>query len=255
VLLDVTAGPDLGDPYWAPPPARPFAAEVGADPGRLRVAFTHRTPGDEPVHPDCIAAVREAATLCADLGHEVTERDLPGLDEQVGRAINTLYGAAVAWIVAYWVRRLGREPEPDELEPHTRAWVEEGSKITAADYLLAMQDLQVFSRTVAAFFTAVDVWLTPTLGAPPLPFEEAAASASFIAFPAWVANATGNPAMSVPLCWNGEGLPIGVHFLARFGDEATLLRLASQLEVARPWAGRTPAVFMGSTDHIRPQVG
>ena len=96
--------------------------------------------------------------------------------------------------------------------------------MSAADYLLAIQDLQAFSRTVARFFTEVDLWLTPTLAAPPLPLAEAAASASFIAFPAWVANATGNPAMSVPLSWNGEGLPIGVHFLGRFGDEATLLR-------------------------------
>jgi amidase len=255
VLLDATAGPDVGDPYWAPPPARPFADEVGADPGRLRVAFSARTPGGEPVHPDCVAAVQHAAALCAELGHEVIERDLPGIDEHVGQAINVVFGAAVAWILAYWVRKLGREPEPDELEPQTRAWVEEGSKMTAADYLLAIQDLQAFSRTVARFFTEVDVWLTPTLAAPPLPLEETAASAAFIAFPAWVANATGNPAMSVPLSWNGEGLPIGVHFLARFGDEATLLRLASQLEEARPWAERTPAIFASSTDRIRLQVG
>jgi amidase len=153
-----------------------------------------------------------------------------------------MFGAAVAWIVAYWVRKLGREPEPDELEAHTRAWAEEGSRISAADYLLAVEDIQRFGRTVARFFTEVDLWLTPTLGEPPLPLAEAASSASFVAFPAWVANATGNPAMSMPLFWNGEDLPIGVHFLGRFGDEATLLRLASQLEAVRPWSGRAPAL-------------
>jgi amidase len=242
VLLDATAGPGLGDPYWAPPPARPFAAEVGADPGRLRIAFTARPPGGQPVHPDCVAAVEDAARLCAELGHEVSERDLPGIDERVGGAINAMFGAAVAWIVAYWVRKLGREPEPDELEAHTRAWAEEGSRISAADYLLAVEDIQRFGRTVARFFTEVDLWLTPTLGEPPLPLAEAASSASFVAFPAWVANATGNPAMSMPLFWNGEDLPIGVHFLGRFGDEATLLRLASQLEAVRPWSGRAPAL-------------
>jgi amidase len=164
VLLDATAGPDLGDPYWAPPPARPFADEVGTDPGRLRIAFTARTPGNEPVHPDCVAAVHDAAALCAGLGHEVTERDLPGIDTQLGGAVSIIFGAAVAWIVAYWVRKLGREPEGDEIEPPTRAWADEGSQISAADYLLAVQDLQAFSRTVARFFTEVDVWLTPTLG-------------------------------------------------------------------------------------------
>lgn len=254
VLLDATAGPDLGDPYWAPTPTRRFAEEVGAHPGALRVAFTARPPGGEPVHPDCVAAVQEAATLCAELGHEVVERELPGIDEQVGQAINVVFGTAVAWILAYWVRKLGREPEPEELEPDTRAWAEQGTKTTAADYLLAVQDLQAFSRTVARFFTEVDVWLTPTLAAPPPLHEDTAASAAFVAFPAWVANATGNPAMSVPLCWSDGGLPIGVHFLGRFGDEATLLRLASQLEEARPWARRAPALFAGVTALIGPQV-
>lgn len=235
ILLDATAGPDLGDPYWAPPPARPFADEVGAAPGRLRIAFTARPPDGQPVHPDCVAAVQDAASLCAELGHEVFERELPGINERVGTAINVMFGAAVAWIVAYWVRKLGREPEPGEIEPTTRAWAVDGTRISAADYLLAVQDLQAFSRTVARFFTEVDLWLTPTLGEPPLPLATAANSASFVAFPAWVANATGNPAMSVPLYWNAEGLPIGTHFLGRFGDEATLLRLASQLEQARPW--------------------
>jgi amidase len=101
----------------------------------------------------------------------------------------------------------------------------------------------------------VDVWLTPTLGDVPLPIGEAASSALFTAFPAWVANATGNPAMSVPLHWNAEGLPIGVHVLGRFGDEATLLRLASQLEEARPWFGRRPAIFAGSTARVPERVG
>jgi amidase len=255
VLLDATAGPALGDPYWAPPPARPFAAEVGADPGRRRVAFTTRPPGGEPVHPDCIAAAQEAAALCAELGHEVIERDLPGIDERVAGAVGVVLDAAVAWIVAYWVRKLGRDPEPDELEPQTWAWAEHGRRVSAAAYLLAIQDLQAFSRTVARFFTEVDVWLTPTLAAPPLPLDAAPASAAFTAFPAWVANVTGNPAMSVPLCWNGAGLPVGVHVLGRFGDEATLLRLASQFEQARPWAGRTPPIFAGSRERVGEVVG
>jgi amidase len=259
VLLDATAGPDLGDPYWAPPPARPFADEVGADPGRLRVAFTARTPAGRPVHSDCVAAVHDAAALCADLGHEVVEQDLPGLDERVDTALDAVYGAAVAWILDYWVRKLGREPGPGEIEPLTRALWDEGLRVSASEYLLAVQDLQASSRTVARFFTGVDVWLTPTLSEPPVqlgeisstpeePLRVSERAASFMAFPAWVANVTGNPAMSVPLYWNASGLPIGVHFLGRFGDETTLLRLASQLEEARPWSRRVPPVFAGTTD-------
>lgn len=194
--------------------------------------------------------MHDAAALCADLGHEVIEDDLPGIDERMVGAIGVVFGAAVAWIVAYWVRKLGREPEPGEIEPHTRAWTDEGSRVSAADYLLAVQDLQAFSRTVARFFTEVDLWLTPTLGEPPLPLDADPSNTSFIAFPAWAANAVGNPAMSVPLYWDAAGLPIGVHFLGRFGDEATLLRLASQLEEARPWSGRVPPVFAASTERV-----
>lgn len=249
VLLDALAGPDLGDPYWAPPASMPFADEVGADPGRLRIAFCDRTPNGTPVHPDCVAAVRDAAALCESLGHDVDERDLPGVYDRP-YPLDALDAGAVSWILAYWIRKLGREPDADEIEPLTRAMWEMSRSVTAADYLLAVQDAQALGRTVARFFTEIDLWLTPTLAQPPVPIGHITGTADpeqvmprfmeFLGFPAWVANATGNPAMSVPLHWNDEGLPIGVHFLARFGDEVTLLRLASQLEHARPWSNRRP---------------
>jgi len=257
-LLDATAGPDIGDPYPAPPPARPFGAEVGVDPGRLRIGYTARTPGGGLGHPDCVAAVEDAVALCAALGHDVVEADLPGLDERVGRAIGTMFDAATAWIVGYWVRRLGREPEPGELEPLTNHYRVGGQRLSAPDLMLAVEDLQRFARTVARFLTGVDLWLTPTMSEPPTPLGEITAApddplravrrgARTVEYPAVVANITGNPAMSVPLWWNAAGLPVGVHFLGRFGDEATLLRLAAQLEAARPWAGRTPAVHASRT--------
>ena len=253
-LLDATPGPDLGDPYPTPPPARPFLEEVGADPGTLRVAFSVTPPRGATVHGDCVAAVRDAAKLCESLGHHVVEADLNEIIErpELGQAFEAWEGAAVAWILAYWVRKLGREPGEDEIEAPTRAWWEAARSVTADQYLLAVQELQRASRDVARFLADYDVFLTPTLAQPPVPVgalretddldEIGQRISAFLAFPAAVANFTGNPAMSVPLYWNGEGLPIGVHFLGRFGDEATLIRLAGQLEQARSWAQRHPPV-------------
>ena len=252
-LLDATSGPALGDPYIVDRPLRPFLKEVGADPGALRIAFTDRSPEGVAGHPDCVAAVRDVAALCESLGHEVVEAELPGLTPLVGAAIGTVFSAATAWIVGYWIRRLGRHPEADELDPLTRAYWDMGRNVSAGEYLLAVGDCQVFARVVARFLTDVDVWLTPTLSTPPLAIGEIVSTPAeplralerggpTVAYAGVVANLTGNPAMSVPLFWNVDGLPIGVHFLARFGDEATLFRLASQLEMARPWINRRPPV-------------
>ncbi|GAA2812619.1 amidase [Kitasatospora paracochleata] len=252
-LLDATSGPAPGDPYPAPPPERPFAAEIGADPGRLRIAWTARTPGGGQGHPDCVAALHDAVALCEALGHELVEAELPGLDEPVGHAIGTVFHATTAWIVRYWIRRTGREPGPDDLEPLTRHYLEKGRQVGAADYLLAVEELQRFARTVADFLTGHDLWLTPTMSTPPAPLGEITAApddplralrhgAATVQYPLVVANITGGAAMSVPLWWNAEGLPIGVHFLGRPGGEAVLLRLAAQLEAARPWGNRLPPV-------------
>jgi len=252
-LLDATSGPALGDPYWAPPPVRPFAAEVGAEVGRLRISYTARTPDGDLGHPDCVAAAEHAARLCASLGHEVGEADWPGFAPEIGAAIGTMINAATAWILRYWIHRLGRQPGSDEIEPLTRALWQAGQKVSAAEWLVAVEDIQRFGRAVARFFTTTDVFLTPTMSAPPPPigtmtstpedpWRSLRASGPTVRYAGVVANITGNPAMSVPLWWNEDGLPIGVHFLGRFGDEATLIRLASQLEASQPWAGRLPAV-------------
>ena len=252
-LLDATHGPDTGDPYRAPPPARPFADEVRADPGRLRIAFSTRTPEGDHGHQDCVAAAEHAARLCASLGHEVIEADWPGFTPEVGAAIGTMINGAAAWILRYWIRRVGREPGPDEIEPLNRALWEAGERVSAADWLIAVEEIQRFSRVVARFFATADAFLTPTMSMPPLPIGMMAStptdpwrslrvSGQTVRYAGVVANLTGNPAMSVPLWWDDDGLPAGVHFLGRFGDEATLLRLAAQLEAAQPWAGRLPAV-------------
>jgi amidase len=252
-LLDATAGPAPGDPYWAPPPARPFIEEVGADPGRLRIGFTSLTPEGDAGHPDCVAAVEQAARLCEALGHDVVDAGWPGFTPEIGEAIGTIIGAAVSWILRSWIRRVGREPGTDEIEPLTRVLWEAGEQVAAADWLLAIEEIQRFSRRVASFFANTDLFLTPTMSAPPLPigamvstpddpWRSLNASAPTVRYAGVVANLTGNPAMSVPLDWNEDGLPIGVHFLGRFGDEATLLRLAAQLEEAQPWTQRLPQI-------------
>jgi amidase len=263
VLLDATSGPDLGDPYPAPAPARPFAAEAVAEVGRLRIGFTARTPEGAVPHPDCVAALDDAVTLCESLGHELVEADLPGLTPEVGESIGTIFCAATAWIVQYWTDRLGREPGEDDLEPLTRAYWDLGRAVPGAAYLRAQERCQRFAREVARFLSSVDVWLTPTLSTPPErigaisstpeePMRALEAGGRTIAYAGVVANITGNPAMSVPLYWNTDGLPIGVHVLGRFGDEALLFRLAAQLEAARPWADRRPPVRASAAQSASP---
>ena len=248
-LLDATAGPEVGDPYWAPPPARPFRHEVGAPPGRVRVAVSTRTVLGSAVHPDCIAAVEDAARLCASLGHEVVEA-APPAGEAFWLSFTTIMAAGFTWAIDDWSRRTGRAPAPEHFEPFSWAMAGRGRERTAGDYLLVQQDLHRACRAVARFFVDHDVWLTPTLGSPPVPlgtlvyeggdpFAMRRRIAEFCPF-TWIANATGQPAVSLPLAWNASGLPIGTQWMARFGDEATLFRLAAQLEAARPWTRRPP---------------
>jgi len=251
-LLDATAGPDVGDPYWAPPPVRPYAQEVGIDPGRLRIAFSMKAPTGAKIHPDCVEAVQDVARLCAELGHEVSE----GAPEIIGpllvKAFTAVWAAGTASGIDGFAFLTGQTPKPESFEPLTWALYEMGHRTTGSEYLMAQTILQQISRQVARFFEKYDIWLTPTLAEPPLPLGSFDASpdnpmrgfdraVEFVPFTP-VANATGQPAMSVPLCWNKEGLPVGTHFFGRFGDEGTLFRLAAQLEAARPWAGRRPPV-------------
>src|SRR5262249_58502130 len=143
---------------------------VGSEAGRSGFPARRRTGGLG--RPDCVAARDDAVALCAALGHELVEADLPGLTGSVGSAIGTVFNAAMAWIVGYWIRVLGRQPEPGELEPLSQAYWEFGQRVSAADYLLAIEELQRFGRVVARFLQEVDVWLTPTLSTPPLRLGE-----------------------------------------------------------------------------------
>jgi amidase len=245
-LLDETMGPDVGDPYWAPPPARPYLEEVGADPGRLKIAFSTQAANGVAVHADCVQAVEEAAKLCTELGHEVEEA-APTLNaEMLIHAFSVMWSAGTASTL----KALGATR--DQVEPLSWALKEMSDQFSAADYILAVQILQGISREVARFFQNHDVMLTPTLSEPPLPLGSFDALpddplygfARSIAFACFtpLCNMTGQPGMSVPLFWNADNLPVGSQFIGRFGDEATLFRLAAQLEEARPWGGRRPPI-------------
>jgi amidase len=251
-LLDVTSGPDVGDPYCAPPPAQPFLREVGANPGRLRIAFTTVAPTGVPIHPDCVVAVHHAAKLCSELGHEVTE-GAPSFDaERFRTCFLTLWSVGCARAIDGNAMLTGRKPSPSDFEELTWALADQGRAVKASDYLLVVAALQFMARQIARFFMNYDIWLTPTVAEPPLilgsfdptpdnPFHGLLRATAFVPFMP-ICNVTGQPAMSVPLYWNTDGLPIGTHFVGRFGDEATLFRLASQLEIARPWLARKPKV-------------
>jgi amidase len=249
-LLDATAGDDLGAPYSAPPLARPLRDEVGAPPGRLRIAFTTTAPTGVPIDADCVAAVRDAAALCASLGHHVEEASPPVSGELVTEAFVTVWTVGVAWSVDSLASLTGREVRRESVEALTWALAEAGRQRSGPAYLTSIHTLQMLGRVVAMFMRDWDVWLTPVVAEPPPPlgtFDSTPdnplagflRAAEFVPFTP-IANVTGQPAMSVPLHWNAAGLPIGAHFVGRFGDEATLVRLAAQLEAARPWADRRP---------------
>lgn len=253
-LLDATCGPDIGDPYSAPALARPFIEEVGADPGRLKIAFSTQALTGGAIHEDCIAAVHDAASLCEALGHEVVEADLSTTGDPGAfmHAFSVLWYSGCALTINTIAGMGGITPQADYFEPLTWAIYEIGREFSASDYLMAVQTIQRMSRDVCNFFEDYDVLLTPVLAEPPVnigtfdasesnPMQALERAVAFIPFTPTF-NATGQPAMSVPLYWNGDNLPVGTHFAGRFGDEATLFRLAAQLEEARPWATRKPPI-------------
>lgn len=272
-ILDATAGPDVGAPYYAPPSPRPFLEEVGVDPGKLRIAFTLTPFLADFVHEDCAKGLEMTVQLCEELGHELVEAT-PQID---GNAFATsfltlVFGEARADIEEA-EERSGRKATIRDYEYTTWILGLLGKKTTAAEFSRAIRLLQRSARQIGQFFEDYDVLLTPTLAMPPVltgslkpkPAEAFAmkflgslnaggllrkfgridenANQIFRFMPYTpLANVTGQPAMSVPLYWNNEGLPIGMHFVGRYGDEATLYRLASQLEQAKPWVGNIPPI-------------
>ena len=238
--LDVVSGYEWGDPFPAPEPERPFADEIGADPGRLRIALTSTPPLETDVDPACVAAVRDAAELLASLGHEVQEAkpDWGGpqlMDDflPVWQAVPALY------------------PIPDVavLTPLNRWFLERAAGTSSPEYAAAIGRLQLRARRLTALWSSFDLLLTPALAMLPAPLgwdtepddprEQFDRAARFTPFTA-AFNVTGQPAVSVPLHWTESGLPVGSQLVGPPFGEALLFRVSSQLEAARPWAARRP---------------
>ncbi|MDF1792823.1 MAG: amidase [Thalassobaculaceae bacterium] len=251
-MLDVTQGPEPGDPYACPPPTRPFLDEVGVDPGRLRVAYHLTGLGGAPLDPVNRAAVLDAVDLLRALGHEVEEA-YPEVDtELLGPAMIAVIAANQKLALESRYKELGRVPEKDDVEEITRSFAERGESVTAADYAAALLAFHQLSRRFGRFFERHDVLVSTVLAQPPAPIGEIRTDTgdadSFLEM-GWKRmpvtqyfNMTGCPAMSVPLCWSPDGLPIGIHVGAAFGREDLLFRLAGQLEETRPWFHRRPTL-------------
>ncbi|MBA2538071.1 MAG: amidase, partial [Deltaproteobacteria bacterium] len=270
-MLDATQGPEPGAIYAAPPREHPYIEEIRKVPRKLRIGFSTGAQLGHGTHVDVQAAVKDAAALCASLGHSVEETSLPlDRDALVAAYFAQVCVGAAASIdqTAVWV---GRKPTPADFEPTTWLLATIGRKLPAMDLQRSRDTCHATSRALGKFFQTYDVFLDGTLAYPPMkigqlalkPAERIALSALRVVSPkivldkllatmganaldktpnTQVANQTGVPAMSVPLYWNAAGLPIGVQFMAPLGDEATLFQLAAQLEKARPWVGRIPPI-------------
>jgi amidase len=272
-MLDAAAGADVGAPFVVAPPERPYLEEIGREPPRLRIAFHLRSPIGTPVHPENEKAVLQAAVMLQKLGHEVAEAS-PDLDGMaLARSYLTMLYGEVAADLKDLEQVLGRAVGPQDVEAATWTLGLLGRCESAASMAAARRLWGRAARTLGRFHEVFDLYLTPSTAQPPArigelkpkPHEVAALNViNRLGRGRWLrrsgiierlairnmartpftqlANFTGQPAMSVPLHWTREGLPCGVHFMARIGDEGTLLRLAAQLEKASPWFHRRPAI-------------
>lgn len=256
-LLDAVRGPGVGDTMIAPAPVRPYVDELGADPGRLHIGLLDHHPfagvgGGGPVHDDCVAAARAAAAMLEDLGHHVEPGFPPALaNQEFARRFGAMWSTNMGVGIARIAAQLGRELGPGDVELVNLVQAEFAKGVNGVDYAMALAANSEFRRGVQQWWAdGWDLLLTPTLGEPPVPLgtfannPEApmapmARAGAYVPFtPAF--NASGQPAISLPLHWNADGLPVGVQLVAAYGREDVLFRVAAQLEAAHPWAHRRP---------------
>ena len=259
-MLDAVCGPGVGDTVIAPSPARPYTAELGADPGRLRIGLLDHHPSGSPVHPDCAEGARRAAALLESLGHHV-EPGFPAAmaDPDASRRFAALWSTNMALAIARIAQQIGREVTVDDVELHNWAQAEYAKNFTAVDYAVALGANAAFRRAVQSWWAGdgdggdgFDLLLTPTIAEPPptlgqfandrtAPMAPLARAGALVPFTPTF-NSTGQPAISLPIHRTATGLPIGVQLVAAYGREDVLIRVAAQLEQAQPWAHLRPAV-------------
>jgi amidase len=253
-MLDAVAGPDVGAPGHSVAPARPYRELIAAAPERLRVAWTATPASGDKVDPECEKAVHETVRLLESLGHTLIE-DRPRYDwDAFLENVHVIWTAFTVTSIDAAAMALQRKPGPDNLEAVTLACYEDGKRYSAADLLNAIAHGNLVSRQVGAFFENVDLLVTPTIARLPAPLGELDQHRKGMTAMEWTRqvfsyapftplfNTTGQPAISLPLHWSAGGLPVGVQIAGRLGDEAALLRVAAQLEQARPWAAKRPPV-------------
>lgn len=248
-LLDVMSGRRTGDPYTAAPPTRPFADEIGVDPGRLRIGLAPSHPGVQ-TDPECVAAVEAAGSLLASLGHDVeVAQPRAFFDEGFSRHFVTIVAVATAVDFAGMGDAIGRPIGEADVEASNWLMGSIGRSVSAADYIASVNWVHAWSRRLHAWWDDFDVLVTPVIAVPPPPIgwlsdPELGTErlTSILQFTAQF-NVSGQPAVSLPLHWSATGLPVGVQFVGPIDDEALLIRLAAQLETAAPWADRLPALY------------
>ncbi|WBH17868.1 amidase [Sphingomonas radiodurans] len=252
-MLDATGISEPGSPYAVPAKDAPYLDQVGRSVGKLRIGWSPETPAGQPLHPDVMAVLEHTAATLSALGHDVREESL-GVDHRaMARARAPVSAANFAAGMRRVIERIGREPREDELEPMTWAALQGSRQVTGEQAFYGYQELRMLTRGVLQRFEAFDAYLTPVMAAPPPPigFSDPATVSPRDLGKAQVAlypftplfNFTGQPSISLPLGMSADGLPIGMMFTGRYADEATLYRLAGQLEKEMPWAQRRPQVW------------
>lgn len=253
-VLDCVSGPMPGDPYFAPPPERPFAAELDRPPPSMRVGFfTHNDHTPPSAHREAKRAVEITAGLLESLGHRVEDHHPTALDEpDLGALTSAAVAASVAKDLDAMSRDVGRRVTEKDVEPATWAMAQHGRSLGAAEYLQVLDDLHAYGRRLRSWWreppgaAGFDILVTPTMAepAPPIGEVKGASIERIIRLVPYTMpfNVSGQPAIALPMHWSDEGMPVGIQLVARFGAEDLLIQLAAQLEQAQPWKDRRPTI-------------